>query len=72
MEECKYCTGDVEGRKALLGDDFNNVIYISGNNTLVGDDDLELDEIKINYCPICGNKLVHNTKMVRRKDEKHG
>ncbi|ACA57398.1 hypothetical protein FDC45_17875 [Clostridium botulinum] len=57
MGECEYCYGDVDNRRALLTDSFNDDIYISGNNTLVGSDDLELDEIKINYCPICGRKL---------------
>lgn len=55
--KCEYCYGDVENRKQLLTDSFGEEIYIAGYNTLVGGDNLELDEIKINYCPMCGRKL---------------
>ena len=47
---CEYCEGEVDFRKNLMGE-----IYIDGNNNLT--DDIELEDVKINYCPMCGRKL---------------
>ena len=56
MEECIYCEGNVDGRDYIIGDGGRG-IYISGNGYLMPDDDLNMDEIEINFCPICGRKL---------------
>lgn len=66
---CEYCYGDVGNRRVLLVDDFNNEIYISGNNTIIGNDNLELDEIKINYCPMCGRKFDERQPLNEEKKE---
>lgn len=56
--DCEYCMGDVDNRKALLVDNFLDEVYISGNNELVGNDGFNFQEdIKLNYCPMCGRKL---------------
>lgn len=47
---CEYCEGKVDFRKNLMGE-----IYIDGDNNLT--DDLELEDVKINYYPMCGRKL---------------
>lgn len=54
---CKYCTGDINYRKPIMVNEFLDEIYINGNNNLVSDDCFELEDTKINYCPMCGRKL---------------
>lgn len=56
MEECIYCEWDVETRDYIIGDGGRG-IYIDGNGYLMPDDDLNMDEIEINFCPMCGRKL---------------
>jgi len=55
-EDCKYCCGDVDMRDYLLSDGCEGV-YIDGNGNLSGDDKLNFEDAKINYCPMCGRKL---------------
>ena len=55
-EKCAYCCDDVDMRDYLLTDGGDG-IYIAGNNNLTADDPLELDGVKINFCPMCGRKL---------------
>lgn len=60
--DCKYCTGDVEDRKNILSDGFDE-IYITSTGylkSMYNDYNME----KINYCPMCGRKL--NIKKVIR------
>ena len=60
-EDCQYCCGDVDSRDYLLSDGCDGV-YIDGNNNLSGDDKYDFEDIKINYCPICGRKLLVNVE----------
>lgn len=55
-ENCKYCSGDVDMRDYILSNG-NEGVYIDGNGNLVGDDDFDFEDKKINFCPICGRKL---------------
>lgn len=56
MEECIYCEGNVNGRDYLIGDGGRG-IYINENGYLIADDPLNMDEIKIEFCPMCGRKV---------------
>lgn len=47
---CKYCEGNVDEREDLM-----DGIYVDANGNLTND--IELDDVKINYCPMCGRKL---------------
>lgn len=49
---CVYCEGEVDSRKYLLEE---NGTYIDGNGMITNDDTCE--ELKINYCPVCGTEL---------------
>jgi len=67
MEDiCVYCSVDVDSRDYLMGNGSEGV-YIDGNGNLIADDELELSDIKINFCPMCGknyNKLEISLKGV--------
>lgn len=56
MSDCKYCSGDVDTRNYLISSGSEGV-YIDGNNNLTADDEFEFEELKINFCPVCGRKL---------------
>jgi len=53
---CKYCCGDVDERDYVLSNGSDGV-YITGNGELIGDDNLDFKDVKINFCPFCGRKL---------------
>lgn len=55
-ENCQYCCGDVNMRENLLSDCVSDV-YIDGNGNLSGDDELNFEPKKINFCPMCGRRL---------------
>lgn len=48
---CNYCEGNVDYRKDLIPG-----IYIDGNGKLA--DDNMLEDAIINFCPMCGRKLI--------------
>lgn len=52
---CKYCDL-VSGDEIDIGDNKNQVLYIERHNNNFSIS-TEIDEIDINYCPICGRKL---------------
>jgi hypothetical protein len=55
-EPCTYCNGDL----ALLCKDGGLSIRINDSDLLVDHDGDELvihDDVKLNYCPMCGRKL---------------
>ena len=52
MDECKYCHGNADDRKFLLRE---TGIYIDEDGKLSDDENCE--DVKINYCPMCGRKL---------------
>lgn len=62
---CEYCKGDISKRKTIESDCL--IEYTIGNKELLmafwsqGPDGPECEmesEMKINYCPMCGRKLV--------------
>lgn len=61
-EDCKYCNGNEE---TIMYTSDGNSIYIgkgqygdnSGNICLINSDSYKGNEVKINYCPMCGKKL---------------
>lgn len=55
-DDCQYCCDDVDMRDYLITDG-NLGLYIDGNGNITGDDELELWEKKLNYCPMCGRKF---------------
>ena len=62
-DKCRYCEGDVDDRNyiakdlELLEDEIS--LYIDGNNLLDVSDKLGSSEsVNINYCPMCGRKLI--------------
>lgn len=58
MDRCKYCEVKLENRNNLLESDYEFEVYIGGDNYLVHqDEEAQVIEIKINYCPMCGKKL---------------
>lgn len=61
-DKCRYCEGDVDDRNYLAEDlDLleKTSLYIDGDNLLDVSDICGLSEsVKINYCPMCGRKLV--------------
>lgn len=57
MNNCEYCCGDVNSRSFLLSNG-NEAVYIDGNGNLSADDELELEDKRINYCPMCGRDLT--------------
>lgn len=52
MKNCHYCCRDIDSRNLIM-----ERIYINENNFLT-DDEEEIPNFKINFCPICGKKLV--------------
>ena len=56
ITDCEYCCGDVDYRNLILSNGCDG-IYIDGEGNLVGDDEFNFKDKKINYCPICGKKL---------------
>lgn len=62
-DKCRYCEGDVDDRKYIARDlellEEKIDLYIDGNGMLnVSNQDGFYDDTKINYCPMCGRKLV--------------
>ena len=62
-DKCKYCEGDVDDRNYIAKDlellEDKIYLYIDGNGMLnVSNQDGFYDDTKINYCPMCGRKLV--------------
>jgi hypothetical protein len=55
-ENCQYCCDNVDERDLLLSNGSEGV-YIDGNGNLIGDDEFNFNDKKLNYCPICGKKL---------------
>lgn len=59
---CKYCLGDVEDRKYIAEDielSSDISLYVDGNNLLDMSDETGFSvSIEVNYCPMCGRKLV--------------
>ena len=53
QQRCKYCHGDSE---LIMDDgDYGGIdVYISGNILTID----YINETSINYCPMCGRKLV--------------
>jgi hypothetical protein len=54
--KCVYCSIEVDSRDYLMNNGCEG-IYIDGNGNLVADDELQLSDVKIKFCPICGKKL---------------
>lgn len=55
-ENCQYCCDDVDMRDYLIGNGCEG-IYIDGDGNLTGNDELELNDKKLNCCPMCGRKF---------------
>lgn len=55
-EPCSYCEVEVDARDYLISNGGEGV-YICGNGYLVADDELEMGETKIIFCPMCGKRL---------------
>jgi len=61
MSECKACRPKGEDSNSLM--DFQSgSVYVSGNHLVYNgwdyyDDQPDDDEVRINYCPLCGRKL---------------
>jgi len=56
MAKCKYCEIEVDDREALIWVEGHYRIHIDENNCIESGE-YPSDEIKINYCPMCGRKL---------------
>ena len=51
---CEYCTGNIDSRTYLVKED-GEYAYIDKKNRLTVND---VCEKQLNYCPMCGRKLV--------------
>ena len=62
-DKCKYCESDVNDRSYVAEDldllEDKISLYIDGDNLLDVSDTCGFSEaVKINYCPMCGRKLI--------------
>ena len=57
MSECSYCSGLENNR--LISDDVVTALITNGI-LLLSDFEGGTDHVEINYCPMCGRKLVEN------------
>lgn len=62
-DKCKYCENNVDDRNYIAEDldllEDKISLYIDGDNLLDVSDTCGFSEsVKINYCPMCGRKLI--------------